>query len=146
MGGLELKDKGFSLIEVLIAMSILTVGILAVISMQSTAIKIQSRNKLSANMQLINQEILEKIVTNASDDQTILSYNGIKTNDSSTKPSTSPADKDFEYFKTLLAPYPNSWAEINVTNTRPYPVKVIVHWRDGNINHRLEYATYILPH
>jgi type IV pilus assembly protein PilV len=146
MGGLKLKNKGYSLIEVLIAMSILTVGILAVISMQSTAIKVQSRNKISATMQLINQEILEKIIANASDDQTILSYSGIKTNDSSTKPTTSPADNDFEYFKTLLAPYPGAWAEVNVTNTRPYPVKVIVHWKDGAINHKLEYGTYILPH
>jgi len=146
MGGLELKDKGFSLIEVLIAMSILTVGILAVISMQSTALKIQSRNKLSTTIQLINQEILEKIIANASDDQTILSYAGIKTKDNSTKPSTSPADKDFEYFKSLLAPYPDAWAEVNVINTRPYPVKVTVHWKDGAINHKLEYGTYILPH
>ncbi|MCX7991040.1 MAG: prepilin-type N-terminal cleavage/methylation domain-containing protein, partial [Proteobacteria bacterium] len=39
MGGLKLKgNKGFSLIEVLIAMSILTIGILAVVSMQTTAL------------------------------------------------------------------------------------------------------------
>lgn len=140
------NNKAFSLIEVLIAMSILTVGILAVVSMQSTALKVQSRNKLSANMQLIGQEIIERIISNSSDDQTLLSYGGIKTNDTSTRPTTSPADKDFDDFRNVLLKYPSAWAEINVQNTRPFPVSVIVHWKDGNINHKLEFATYILPH
>ncbi len=139
-------NKGFSLIEVLIAMSILTVGILAVVSMQSTALKVQSRNKLSAQMQNIGQEIVERILSNASDDQTLLSYSGIKTNDTSTKPATSPANRDFDDFRTVLSKYPGAWAEINVTNTRPFPVSVIVHWVYGSFNHKLEFNTYILPH
>lgn len=139
-------SKGFSLIEVLIAMSILTVGILAVVSMQTTALKVQSRNKLSAQIQNIGQEILERVMSNSSDDQTLLSYSGIKTNDTTTKPTTFPANRDFDDFRTILSKYSGAWAEINVTNTRPYPVTVIVHWKDGSFYHKLEYNTYILPH
>lgn len=139
-------NKGFSLIEVLIAMSILTVGILAVVSMQTTALKVQSRNKLSAQIQNIGQEIIERIISNASDDQTVLSYNGIKTNDIATKPTTFPANRDFDDFRTVLSRIPGGRAEISITNIRPYPVKVVVYWQDGNFPHKLEYATYILPH
>ena len=57
-----LNKTGYSLIEVLIAMSILTIGILAVISMQTTSMKVQSRNKLSAMVQLVTQEVIERIV------------------------------------------------------------------------------------
>ncbi|MCX7770519.1 MAG: type IV pilus modification protein PilV [Proteobacteria bacterium] len=140
-----MSSKGFSLIEVLIAMSILTVGILAVVSMQTTALKVQSRNKLSANIQNIGQEIIERIISNSSDDQTVLSYNGIKTNDTTTKPATFPANRDFDDFRNILNKYPGSWAEISVTNIRPYPLKVTINWKEGTFNHKLEYSTYILP-
>ncbi len=141
-----MDNRGFSLIEILIAMSLLTVGILAVVSMQTTALKVQSRNKLSAQMQNIGQEIIERIISNASDDQTLLSYNGIKTNDTSTKPASLPASSDFDYFREILNKYPGSWAEISVTNTRPFPVSVVVHWGEGTFKHKLEFDTYILPH
>lgn len=141
-----MEDKGFSLIEVLIAMSILTIGILSVVFMQTTALKVQSRNKISANVQLTTQEIVEKIMANAIDDATILAYNGIKTNDNTTKPLTSPVDKDFDFFKDTMSKFPEGWVEISVINKRPYPLKVISHWKEGIYSHKLEYETFILPH
>lgn len=138
------NSDGFSLIEVLIAMSILTVGILAVISMQTTALNVQSRNKLSSNVQLITQQIVERINANARDDAAIISYSGLNTNSSA--PVDEPAKSDHAYFKSIFSNISGGFAEITVTNQRPYPVKVRVHWRDGNIKHHLDFDTYILPH
>lgn len=137
-------NKGFSLIEVLIAMSILTVGIMGVISMQTTAIKVQSRNKLSATVQLVGQSIIERVNANAIDDSSIISYSGLKTSDAA--PTVEPAKSDHTYFSQLVAGVPGGAAEITVTNTRPFPVRVRVLWRDGAIAHHLDYDTYILPH
>lgn len=139
-----MKNKGYSLIEVLIAMSILTVGIMAVISMQTTALNTQSRSKISSNMQLIAQQITERINANARDDAAIISYHGLNTNSSA--PTDEPAKSDHPYFKAMFSNISGGFAEISVTNQRPYPVKVRVHWRDGSIQHRLDLDTYILPH
>lgn len=138
------NSNGFSLIEVLIAMSILTVGILAVISMQTTALNVQSRSKLSSNIQLITQQIVERINANARDDAAIISYNGLNTKSSA--PVDEPAKSDHAYFQSVFSNISGGFAEIMVTNQRPYPVKVRVHWRDGNIKHHLDFDTYILPH
>ncbi len=139
-----MKNKGFSLIEVLIAMSILTIGILAVISMQTTALNVQSKSKLSSNIQLIAQQIVERIHANARDDAAIISYSGLNTK--SAPPAEEPAKSDHDFFKALLANIPGGYAEISVSNQRPYPVRVRVHWLDGNIKHHMDLDTYILPH
>jgi len=139
-----LKNSGYSLIEVLIAMSILTVGILAVISMQTTALNVQSRNKTSSRIQLIAQEVIERINANAKDDAAIISYNGLNTK--SSPPNDEPAKSDHAYFTSIFNNISGGSAEVFVTNQRPYPVKVRVYWRDGNIRHHLDFDTYILPH
>lgn len=139
-----MKSNGYSLIEVLIAMSILTVGILAVISMQTTALKVQSRNNLSVNIQLITQQIMERIQTNSVDDSAIISYNGLNTKNAA--PTNEPAKSDHAVFSSMLSQIPGGYVEVNVTNQRPYPVYVRTHWLEGNIKHHLDFATYILPH
>lgn len=138
-----MKNKGYSLIEVLIAMSILTIGILGVISMQTTALNTQSRSKMSSNIQLIGQQIVERINANARDDAAIISYQGLDTKSSA--PTDEPAKSDHAYFKSLFTSIPGGYAKIAVTNQRPYPVKVTVYWQDGNITHHLAFDTYILP-
>jgi type IV pilus assembly protein PilV len=138
------QDKGFSLIEVLIALSVLTIGILAVISMQITAMKVQSRSKLSSSVQFATQQILEKVLANSISDTAVLSYSGLNTQ--STAPSTEPAKTDHPYFITLLSGIPGGRAEITITNTRPYPVQVTVYWAESLVNHKLRYSTYVLPH
>ncbi|GAB4433172.1 MAG: hypothetical protein OHK0040_03560 [bacterium] len=139
-----MKNNGYSLIEVLIAMSILTVGIMAVISMQTTALNTQFRSKMSSNMQLIAQQIIERINANARDDAAIISYQGLNTNSSA--PTDEPAKSDHTYFKSLFSNIPGGYAEISVTNQRPYPVRIRVNWQDGNVKHHLDFDTYILPH
>lgn len=143
MGGLELKDKGFSLIEVLVAMSILTVGILAVISMQTTSLKTLSRSKTSYQIQLVGQQVIERINANAIEDAAILSYSNLKTNQPA--PALEPAKSDYEYFKSLISKFNQGVVEIYVTNIRPYPIKVRLYWMDGGHRHHLDFDTYILP-
>lgn len=140
MGGSELRNSGFSLIEVLIAMSILTIGLLAVVSMQGTALKVQSRNKIATNIQLINQEIMEIIISSNTDP---ISYNGIKTNDLTTKPTTSPANVYFDYFRSILSKYKDAWAEINVTKEVDYKITITIYWKEGILTHKLTYTSYI---
>ena len=139
-----MKSNGYSLIEVLIAMSILTVGILAVISMQTTSLKIQSRNRLSLNVQLITQQIIERIYVNSVDDAAVISYNGLNTKNAA--PTNEPAKSDHAIFSSMLSQIPGGYVEVTVTNQRPYPVNVRTHWAEGNIKHHLDFATYILPH
>ncbi len=138
-----MKNKGFSLIEVLVAMSILTVGLLAVISMQTTSLNIQSRSKYSHTVQLTAQQILERIRANAYEDASILSYSGLDTKNPA--PSDEPAKSDYDYFKSIISKIPESQVQISITNQRPYPVKVRVSWKDGSISHHLDYDTFILP-
>lgn len=95
-------------------------------------------------MQLIGQQVIEKINANAIDDASILSYNNLKT--TQPQPNVEPARSDYSYFKSLISRFNNASIEIYVYNVRPFPVKVRVYWRDGSYNHHLDFNTFILPH
>jgi type IV pilus assembly protein PilV len=56
------SEKGFSLIEVVIAMSILSVGLLAIASMQISAIKVNSIANHLTKRSTIAQDKLEELV------------------------------------------------------------------------------------
>lgn len=146
------QARGFSLVEFLVAVVILSFGILSVITMQTTALNIQSRNKMSAQVQFVGQEVIERLVNAAVDDNYILSYNGIDTSNAATKPATSgdnPAPADFDYFKTLAAQLAGK-VTISVGSTKPYPATVQVYWTEGAAaagrSHRLSFSTYLIPH
>jgi prepilin-type N-terminal cleavage/methylation domain-containing protein len=56
------SEKGFSLIEVVIAMAILSVGLLAIASMQISAIKVNSTARDMTERSTVAQDKLEKLV------------------------------------------------------------------------------------
>ncbi len=55
-------ERGFSLIEVLIAMSILSVGLLALAQMQIVALKLNSSTKIRSNIMTVAQQAMEEVV------------------------------------------------------------------------------------
>ena len=55
-------DGGFSLVEVLIAMSILSVGLLALAQMQITAMQMNRANSNRAEAEIIAQERMENVI------------------------------------------------------------------------------------
>lgn len=138
-------NNGFTLIEVLISLTILTVGILAIISMQGMALNTQSRSKQSTMVQNANQEIVERIRASSMDDATIISYNGLDTRNTCAA-GTSPAAVDCNYFKTLFPQIPKGYATVQVSATRPFLVQVTTKWTEGLYIHTMLYQTYILPH
>lgn len=55
------KDKGFSLLELLIAMSVLAVGLLALMSLIMTAVATNSRNRVDTGGTFVAQQFMEAI-------------------------------------------------------------------------------------
>lgn len=65
--GSELKSRGFSLVEVLVAMTVFTIGILAVMAMQSTSIGSTAAANRMSNATNIASEELERLMNQGYD-------------------------------------------------------------------------------
>ncbi len=79
------NQKGFTLVEVLVAVAIVSIGLLAVASMQSTAIKGNLSTKDATIAVQFAEEMIDRIRANAGDSPG--NYNGIDTNNSCTTPA-----------------------------------------------------------
>lgn len=79
------NQKGFTLVEVLVAVAIVSVGLLAVASMQSTAIKGNTSARDATIAVQLAEEMIDRIRANAGDAPG--DYNGIDTNNNCTTPA-----------------------------------------------------------
>lgn len=92
------NPKGFTLLEVLISVSILSVGLLAVASMQTSAISGNTFARDSTLAIQLAEEMVDRIRVNAGNVPNI--YNGIDTNSSCS--GFDPALGDCNQWKTRL--------------------------------------------
>lgn len=147
----DLSARGFTLIEGMIALVVLSFGLLAVSGMQAVAL---SRNVDANQMSLVTNlaaEMVERIRYNRAN---ALVYNGIDTANAGTRPPTSQtmAQGDYDQWSTRLAASGLSGARGQVTVTAMTPtalnqsqVAVRVDWTGGLLNHAVVMTTIVVP-
>ncbi|MFQ5931922.1 MAG: type IV pilus modification protein PilV [Nitrospiraceae bacterium] len=156
------KQGGFTLIEALVSLFLLTIGLLGLAAMQSLALSGNvDANELSLATNLAS-DMLERIRYN---DQNVTAYNGIDTQVDSTKPPTTQAMArgDYEQWDARLGNTGLSGVQGLVTVTAQGPaqlnqqlVTVRVNWtnrsRGGGVdtvrqslNHSVIISTTIVP-
>jgi len=111
------NEKGFSLIEILIAITVFAIGILAVAKMQITAIKGNSFANDLTEATTLAQDRMEKLIGLSYDD-TILDDTTATADHSDTN---NPVDGRYNIFWNIVSDYP-------IINTKA--IKVIVRWTD----------------
>jgi type IV pilus modification protein PilV len=112
----EIKnEKGFTLIEVLVAVFLLAVGMMSAASMQTAAI---SGNKFSKDTSLaieLAEEMMDRIRINAGREPH--KYDGIDT--SGTCPNSDPFKGDCEQWQTRMLALRNAVGTVTVTPDNP---------------------------
>ena len=105
------NEEGFNLIEVLVAISILTIGLLAVAKMQGTALSGDSFASAVTESSTLAQDRLETLLS--------LPYNDANLDSGNHQDATPPARHTITWTVTDDEPVPNSKL-IEVTVTRQY--------------------------
>lgn len=107
-----LNNKGFTLIEVLVAIVIVSIGLLAVAGMQNTAIYGNASSRDATYAVQLAEEMIDRVRVNSGDTPEI--YNCIDTNNSgvsavdatpcatSGRPSSNPAQGDYDQWRSRL--------------------------------------------
>lgn len=129
-----LNNKGFTLLEVIISMFILSVGLMAVAAMQTTAMTASTSSKNTTIGVQMAEEMIDRIRVNASDAPGI--YNNIDTT-SNCAGLVDPALGDCNQWLARLAGsgLPNASGTVTVQTDTPIPkavtVRVKVQWGIG---------------
>lgn len=141
-------QKGFTLLEVLVAIVTLSIGLLAVASMQTTAM-LGNTSAMNRSRALgLAEEMVDRIRVNSGDNPNI--YDCIDTNNSATtavpatgacatsgRPSQEPAMGDYDQWQTRLqaSGLPNAFGTVVITMdspiTKAVTVTVTVTWGVG---------------
>jgi len=130
-------SSGFTLIEIMVAMLVMTYGILAVMSMSVAAIQGNSAADYVTNVTILADEVIEMIRDNVDN---ITAYNGIDSSDVKTKPATdatAAADYDTLVSRIAALGLPSGVCSIAVQNNTPSngidTAQVTITWtRNGN--------------
>ena len=150
----RLQDRnqgGFSLLEAMVALILLTIGLLGLAAMQSLALSGNvNANELSLATNL-SSDMLERIRYN---DQNVTAYNGIDTQVDSTKPPTTQAMArgDYTQWSARLGNTGLSDVQGLVTVAAQGPtqlnqqlVTVRVNWAGRIVTHSVVLSTTIVP-
>jgi type IV pilus assembly protein PilV len=144
------QEKGFSLVESMIALVILTVGLLAVSGMQGVAL---SRNADANQMSVVTNlaaEMLERVRYNRVN---ATAYNGIDTGNAATRPSAAQpqARGDYDQWSARLtaAGLTSLRGLVTVTSLTPTAlnqnqVAVRVNWSGKTLSHSIVMTTIVV--
>lgn len=141
------NQKGFTLLEVLVSIVIVSIGLLAVAAMQTTAI-LGNASAMNRTLALgLAEEMADRIRVNAGDTPNI--YNCINTNNSGTtavnatpcvtegRPASDPAKGDYDQWRSRLSTsgLPNAYGQVAVAMDSPISktatITVTVTWGIG---------------
>lgn len=130
------NNRGFSLIEVLIAITVLAIGLLAVAGMQTTAISGNSFAQSGTVAVHLTEEMMDRIRTNAGTNPGLYDFDAVDTGDSISDLQSAledPAESDVLDWKSSLeaSGLPNIVGTVSVSDG-PIPntatVTVTVSW------------------
>jgi prepilin-type N-terminal cleavage/methylation domain-containing protein len=111
------KSEGFTLLEVLIAVVISAISLLAIASGEVTALNTGRGSSELSVAASSGQEILERIQRNRTN---VLSYNGFDTNNSATRPSIGGmAQTDYDRWKAGIQTVAGGRGQITVASGTP---------------------------
>jgi type IV pilus assembly protein PilV len=129
------QEKGFTLLEVIIALFILAFGLLAIASMQATAIKGNSQAMGLTEASTLAQDRMERFISLAYTDPSLNDPNGDNTNGLDT--TGAGADNTFTWTDPSGVVYTAFW---NVAIDRPIPnvktIRMTVQWIDRGLTRR----------
>lgn len=145
------QERGFTLLEAMLALSILSIGLLATAAMQDMALRGNvDANELGFATSLAT-EMAERIRYNT---KNVTAYNNIDTSNSATRPASTQtmARGDYDQWQTRLAATPqlrNARGRVTVTASGPTNlnqslVVVQVTWSGKVINHSLTLNTVLV--
>ncbi|GBE53515.1 hypothetical protein BMS3Bbin14_02013 [bacterium BMS3Bbin14] len=118
-GNAETGQKGFTLIEVMVAMVILGIGILAIVALQARDMNYNSSSKRQTQAYTWAADRVERLLA--------LPYTS-----PDLQPKGNPAVAGDGY-TALMAPYVIEWDVINNTTTNSRKVSVFVRWKNKEI-------------
>jgi type IV pilus assembly protein PilV len=134
------SQKGFSLIEVLIAMTILVIGILAVGGMQTTAVKNNAISRRITEASALAASQLEFLTTLPYNDPLLNDRNG----DGTTGLDKTDAQADFNLTQGQYSISWNVALDSPISNTKN--IRVIVTWTDGGKSRRVSFNCIKAPY
>ena len=133
----SLNKNGFTLIEVMVALVVVSLGLLGVAAMQGIAIQGNAFAKDVTIATNVNQAILERIRLHATHRTLLSPYDGIDTTVISTRPLTDPGRADYIAWQQQIAALrlPNGRGTITVQYDQPAPgmstITSRVSWKTG---------------
>jgi len=148
---LSLSEHGFTLIEGMIALVVLSVGLLAVSGMQGIALSRNVDANQLSQMTNLASEMVERIRYNRGN---ATAYNGIDSANLATRPPTTQpqARGDYDQWAARLAQSNLGSVRGQVTVTALTPaalsqnqVRVRVNWSGGVLNRAVVMSTIVVP-
>ncbi len=127
------NEQGFSLVEVLVAMTILAIGLLGVLAMQTTATRGNAFSNTGSIATHLAEEMVDRIRANAGNNPGL--YNGMDT--SGTCPTVAPAAGDCADWQQRIADsrLPGAVGTVSVVQDQilenSATVTVTLSWGDG---------------
>jgi len=142
------SERGFSLLEAVIALLILTVGLLGLASMQGQALRATDMGGNSAIAKSIAMDAMERIIRNS---QNVRAYDGMSVANG-TKPNCPniaplPACAiDFNDWQNMISSLPGGDLQISVNQGGNFDtVTVLVLWQDAMGTHTITVPLQIAP-
>lgn len=124
-------EEGFTLIEAIIAIFILTVGIVAVLQTFPLSVQVEKSAQMATVAAQLSQEKIEEIIAKSYDD--ILCYGGTlpPCEESKTRVSTDPQESFYHYWRKTRIDYVDPAADLTTTtdNTGIKKIEVTISWK-----------------
>lgn len=140
------NKKGFTLVEAMVLMIVVTFGFLALISMKASALRKESHPEHTLLANQIVQKVGQRILENAAN---VKAYDGMQTaTDTRTHcPDQSPKPvclQDFSDWKQDVSALPQGELTIHlVSDSKPERVQVDLSWRDKTVDRKISVPIHL---
>jgi type IV pilus assembly protein PilV len=146
------RQKGFTLLEVMIALAVFAIGMLAIAMMQDTALNGSASVKQMSAAINLTEEMVERIQFHALSVQNNGQYNNydnLDTQDLGTRPTSAPAQGDYDEWQRRLAetglPGVRGVVTVDPGYSTGFEVKVTVSWQGLARMHSISMETFVNP-